>query len=144
MKRTSVKIFLVALFIHLISDTLYGQCSSEELGKACIPKLTAGFNFLKNYKIESSGQGKDIVEYSYVFTKGTQYMINVCSSVSSQEDVIIILLDSQRNQVASSQLKDQVLTGLTYACNSTGIYYIQYSFKNGTAVCSGSALGFRR
>ena len=68
-------IFIVLTVCFLSTLEVIGQCNSEALSNQCIPKLAAGFNFLKSYKIEKGA--KDFVEYSYVFTKGTQYMINI-------------------------------------------------------------------
>ena len=62
-------------------------------------------NFLKSYKIEKGG--KDYVEYSYVFTKGTQYMINICAAPQPTDGIIVSLYDSNRNKVATSKVNGQ-------------------------------------
>lgn len=84
------------------------------------------------------------MEYSYVFTKGTQYMINVCAPSANAQGIVVTLYDSQRNKVASSKVDDQYISAIAYPCNTTGIYYIQYSFDDSTSACGGSALGFKR
>lgn len=66
-----------ALIATLTSSDVFAQCDSDGFSNACIPKLASGFNFLKSYKIDSEGGAKEKVEFSYVFTKGTQYMINL-------------------------------------------------------------------
>ena len=64
------KIIFIVLSVFVLSTLeVIGQCNSETLSTQCIPKLATGFNFLKSYKIEKGG--KEFVEYSYVFTKGT-------------------------------------------------------------------------
>ena len=70
--------FVFSIFLLSASEGI-GQCNSENLSNACIPKLAGGFNFLKSYKVDGAGGSKDKVEYSYVFTKGTQCMINICA-----------------------------------------------------------------
>jgi hypothetical protein len=117
------------------------QCNSETLSSQCIPKLASGFNFLKSYKVERGG--KEYVEYSYVFTKGTQYMINICGSEQNPDGIIVTLYDSKRNMVATNKVKDQYINAIAYPCNATGIYYIQYTFDESSG-CGGSALGFKR
>jgi hypothetical protein len=94
-------IFIVLSVFVLSALEVIGQCNSEALSTACIPKLAAGFNFLKSYKIEKGG--KEFVEYSYEF-----------------------------------------ISAIAYPCNTTGIYYIQYTFDGSTQNCGGSALGFKR
>jgi|SRR5690606_6011713 hypothetical protein len=137
------KISFIVLSIFILSTLeVIGQCNSEELSNKCIPKLSTGFNFLKSYKIEKGG--KDYVEYSYVFTKGTQYMINLCAPGEGTDGIVVSLFDSNRNKVATSKISGQYITAIAYPCNTTGIYYIQYSFDGSTNYCGGSALGFKR
>jgi hypothetical protein len=134
-------IFILSVFVLSTLDVI-AQCNAESLSTACIPKLATGFNFLKSYKIEKGG--KEFVEYSYVFTKGTQYMINICAGGAATDGIVVSLFDSNRNKVASSKYNGQFLTAMTYPCNTTGIYYIQYTFDGSTGYCGGSALGFKR
>jgi hypothetical protein len=135
-------IFIVLTVLVLSALEVIGQCNSDALSSQCIPKLATGFNFLKSYKIEKGG--KEYVEYSYVFTKGTQYMINICSPGTSTDGIVVSLFDSNRNKVASSKINGQFISAIAYPCNTTGIYYIQYTFDGSTSYCGGSALGFKR
>jgi hypothetical protein len=135
--------FILSIFLLSASET-FGQCNAENLSNQCIPKLATGFNFLKSYKIDGAGGSKDKVEYSYVFTKGTQYMINICAPAQPTDGIIVSLYDSQRNKVASSKINGQYIAAIAYPCNATGIYYIQYTFDGSATHCGGSALGFKR
>ena len=139
-----MKKLLIFVFSILVLSTLdvIAQCNAENLSSQCIPKLASGFNFLKSYKIEKGG--KEFVEYSYVFTKGTQYMINICAPGTSTDGIVVSLFDSNRNKVASSKIGGQFVQAIAYPCNTTGIYYIQYTFDGSTSYCGGSALGFKR
>lgn len=134
--------FFILSFLILNTLDVIAQCNAEALSTQCIPKLAAGFNFLKSYKIEKSS--KDFVEYSYVFTKGTQYMINICAAGQDTDGIVVSLFDSNRNKVATSKVNGQFISAIAYPCNTTGIYYIQYSFDGSTTNCGGSALGFKR
>jgi len=139
------KLFFFVLSICLISASEgIGQCNAENLSTQCIPKLVGGFNFLKSYKIDGAGGAKDKVEYSYVFTKGTQYMINLCATGAATDGIVVTLFDSGRNKVATTKINGQFISAIAYRCNATGIYYIQYTFDGSTAKCGGSALGFKR
>jgi hypothetical protein len=139
MKKLLVFVFTVFLLSGFNAEA---QCNAETLSTQCIPKLASGYNFLKSYKLEKGG--KEYVEYSYVFTKGTQYMINVCAPGQSSQGIIVTLYDAKRNKVASSKVDDQYISAMAYPCNTTGIYYIQYTFDDATGACGGSALGFKR
>ena len=139
MKKLLVFIFSISVLSAL---DVIAQCNAESFSTQCIPKLASGFNFLKSYKIEKGG--KEFVEYSYVFTKGTQYMINICAAAQPTDGIVVSLYDSQRNKVASSKINGQFISAIAYPCANTGIYYIQYTFDGSTTFCGGSALGFKR
>jgi hypothetical protein len=143
MKRIIFSI-IVLTAVGMGSSGLIGQCNSDNFSNACIPKLASGFNFLKSYKIDGDGGSKDKVEYSYVFTKGTQYMINICANGTATDGIVVSLFDSNRNKVATSKINGQFISAIAYPCNATGIYYIQYTFDGSAAHCGGSALGFKR
>ncbi|MBS1681892.1 MAG: hypothetical protein JST48_09285 [Bacteroidetes bacterium] len=141
------KITTIVLFVSLVglgSTELASQCNPDNFASACIPKLASGFNFLKSYKVDGEGGAKDKVEYSYVFTKGTQYMINLCANGATTDGIVVSLFDSGRNKVATSKINGQFISAIAYPCNATGIYYIQYTFDGSTNKCGGSALGFKR
>ncbi len=141
-----MKKFMYSLImaVFLLGGDAYGQCNPEEFTNACIPKLSQGFNFLKSYNVDGQGGSKTKVEYSYVFTKGTQYMINVCGSGGANDGIVVSLYDSKRNIVGSNVHNGQQLAAFVYPCNTTGIYYITYTFDGSKAFCGGSALGFKR
>ncbi|MBL7877652.1 MAG: hypothetical protein JNL53_18450 [Cyclobacteriaceae bacterium] len=142
MKTLLSLLLLVSSLAISANEQAESQCNADNLANACIPKLASGFNFLKSYKVD--GEAKDKVEYSYVFTKGTQYMINVCSNGSSTDGIVVSIFDKERNKVATSKINGQFITAIAYPCNATGIYYIQYTFDEPSAHCGGSALGFKR
>lgn len=133
---------VICLFSLGMSPVPDQTCDSESLASACIPKLANGFNFLKSYKVD--GIAKDKVEYSYVFTKGTQYLINLCANGTTTDGIVVSIYDKERNRVATSKVNGQFISAIAYPCNATGIYYIQYTFDDPSSHCGGSALGFKR
>lgn len=143
MKRL-ILVFFAAALLAASSPKALSQCNPDGFANACIPKLASGFNFLKSYKVDGEGGNKEKVEYSYVFTKGTQYMINLCANGASTDGIVVTLFDSGRNKVATSKINGQFITAIAYPCNATGIYYIQYTFDGPSSHCGGSALGFKR
>lgn len=135
-------VILVFSFFSVGAEKIDGQCNAEVFASDCIPKLATGFNFLKSYKVD--GTSKDKVEYSYVFTKGTQYMVNLCANGANGDGIVVNILDKDRNKIASNKINGQVVTAIAFPCNATGIYYIQYTFDEPSGHCGGSALGFKR
>ena len=135
---------LLILSAGILSSDAVAQCNPDDFTTACVPQLATGFNFLKSYRIDGEGGSKGKVEYSYVFTKGTQYYINICANGAASDGIIVSLFDSNRNQVATSKIDNQILKAVQFQCLATGIYYITYTFDKSTAYCGGSALGFKR
>lgn len=139
------KLIVFSLMILMLSSSeLIGECNSDALSSNCIGQLAEGYNFLKTYKIDGLDGTKDRIEYSYVFMKGTQYMINICAEATNPDGIVVSLFDSKRNQVATNKVNNQLLPAIAYPCNASGIYYIQYSFDGSSTYCGGSALGFKR
>ncbi len=142
MKILTYILLIVALL--LVQKEAKAQCRPAESIKVCIPKLVSGFNFLKSYEINGRGGRLDKVEYSYPFAKGTMYMVNLCSSEGDNKGLVVTLYDATRKQLATSVVNGQQLQAIIFNCQSTGIYYITYTFDNSTSYCGGSALGFKR
>lgn len=137
------RIFSLALLVIFLSPAIaLAQCNPDDLCNACIPKLSTGFNFVESYRVHGQ-QSTQKVEYSYVFTQGTQYMITVCEQQPEQSSVVVTIYDAQRNKVATNKIDGNVLSAIAYPCHATGIYYLQYTFEEGSQRCAGSALGFK-
>ena len=82
-----------------------------------------------------------VVDKEYVFIKGKQYMINICSENNS--GIVISLFDSDKNKIATSKVDGNYASAITFPCKSTSIYYINYTFESGQEYCGGSVLSFR-
>ena len=104
---------ILFLFVLVVSMQANAQCNTEALCNTCVTKLTAGFNFLKTYKINSE---KDLVkvEYSYVFAKGTQYMITLCNEETKNNSIMVTIYDAQRNRLASNKIEGNLLPAIAF------------------------------
>ncbi|NJM93545.1 MAG: hypothetical protein HC842_01785 [Cytophagales bacterium] len=120
------------------------QCNSDAHTDACLGKLREGFTFLKSFKIDGQGGAKPKVEYSYVFSKDTQYFINICADGAETDGIEVTLYDSNRKKMTSNFVNGKFFPGIVYPCNATGIYYITFTFQGSTHHCGGSVLGFKR
>ncbi|GAB3340998.1 hypothetical protein GCM10027429_28860 [Marivirga atlantica] len=137
-------IALGILFTTSFVNEVYAQCNTEKHVEACIPKLQSGFTFLKSYSIDGQGGAKSKVEYSYVFTKGATYQVQICNDGEGTDGIVLTLYDSSRKQVASTKYQGSTLSGLNFPCQVTGIYYITFTFEGSANHCGGSVLGFKR
>ena len=141
MHKTGLLAFIALMFGVI---TLKAQCNSEAYANDCIPRLQNGFTFLKTFKIDGAGGSKSKVEYSYVFSKDTQYFINICAEGPLTDGIVVTMYDSKRQMVSTNFNNGKYYPGLVYPCNATGIYYITFTFGESARYCGGSVLGFKR
>lgn len=144
MKTIKILFLLASLSCLGFGMKVQAQCSPEQFTEECIPKLKEGFNFVKSYEINGKGGSKKKIEYSYVFAKGTQYFVSICSAGEDPDGIVLNLYDSERNKVGSTLVDGNNSKGIIYPCNSTGIYYITFTFNNSENHCGGAVLGFKR
>lgn len=133
-------IVLTLFFLEFSASDVKAQCQPD----ACIQKFSDGYTFLKTYKMEQIGTE---TEYSYVFSKETNYMIAVCSSSGPDATVKVTLYDATRKEVASNFDKktNKLYSVIAYQCKATGIYYLKYTPVNQkVSECCVSVLGFKK
>lgn len=130
-----------ALILSLMSPAgVSAQCDPDKQMSTCVTKLATGYTFLKSYKIA----GEKEIEYSYVFTKDTNYVLNLCNKDGESNNMVVTLYDANRNKIASNVIGDKFLPAIGYRCGATGIYYFTISFQNNLEPCGVSVLGFKR
>src|SRR6478735_9711056 len=120
MKNLYTVLVMIALFA--LSNKGYAQCKPDE----CVAKVNGGYTFLKSYQIATTG---DKVEYSYVFSKETNYMLMMCNGGTNQ-NTIVTLYDSNRKLIATNydKVNNKIFPAIVYQCKATGIYYMTFSF----------------
>ncbi len=143
MKKIILTISFLSLLVF-VAPEVSAQCDADEYAEACIPKLKEGFNFVKSYEIDGEDGDRNKVEYSYVFAKGTQYMLNLCSASDDTDGIVVNLYNSSRKLVSTSDANGKLYSAIAYPCNATGIYYISFTFKGSSKYCGGAVLGFKR
>ena len=137
----------LVFFITVLSFTTsisFAQCDAAGKVAGCAPNPDSGYTLIKSFQVDGKGGSKDKIEYSYVFTKGTKYLVNVCGGVKTPDGVVVTLYDKYRNKVASNLIEGKVAKAIAYPCSATGIYYITYTFHESKEYCGGSTIGFKR
>lgn len=139
---------LLAFTLFTLLGTLLvarAQCNSEPLVDEVLNFLKEkNFNFLKSYKIDGQKGTNKEVEYSYVFSAGTTYMIVVNNGVKNAEGIIITVEDAERNEIAKSFIGDTYVPAVQIICNRTGIYYLRFTLVDKKHDCAAAVLGFKR
>ena len=136
-------VFFVSILFFTASIS-YAQCDPTDRVAGCAPNPKSGYTLIKSFQVDGEGGTKEKIEYSYVFTKGTKYLVNVCGGVKTADGVVVTLYDKYRNKVASNLIDGKVAEAIAYPCSATGIYYITYTFHESKEYCGGSTIGFKR
>lgn len=126
--------------------TIQAQCSSNAFYDACAANLE-NFSFAKSFEINTGSSVEKeakLTEYQYVFSKGTYYLITICSP-DEANPMVLNLYDRDHKLISSSydKKKRKYFSTLEYQCNATGVYYLEYTFKS-KPNCGISYLGFKR
>jgi hypothetical protein len=122
----------------------YGQCNTQALASNCVSKVQDGFTFLKSFSIDGNSGSREKVEYSYVFSKDTQYYLNICSGGENTDGIIVTIFDSKRRVASTNFANNKIFPGIIFACKATGIYYITFTFEDSQQFCGGSVLAFKK
>lgn len=141
MKINTLLITLIFALAGLSSG--FGQCNTDPISERMASKL-GDFTFLKSYKVDGNKSG--LVEYSYVFSKDTQYLLIYGDASDETAKVLVTLYDGSRKELASNfdKKNNRYLPGIGYKCTATGIYYMTFSMKETDDKCGVSVLGFKK
>ena len=125
------------IVLCLFSMEGWAQCKTDE----CVAKVNEGYTFLKSYQIQKVG---DQLEYSYVFSKETNYMLVMCNGGGTQ-NIIVTLYDANRKLIATNydKVNNKIFPAIVYKCQATGIYYMRFSFLDKPECCV-SVLAFKK
>jgi hypothetical protein len=137
-----IRIFLW-LVVASVSHTVYGQCQTDEFLDNCASKLE-DFTFIKAFNTEMTKPGNE--EFSYVFSKGSSYMVIVCDQNLTGNRMIVNLYDRNRKLIASSynSKTKTYYPDLLYPCAATGVYYLEANFAGAKGGCGVTILGFMK
>lgn len=137
------RILLNLAFLLLLATVSNAQCNPDGLAPACNAKL-GDFTFIKNYKIDPAKVVNGVSEFSYVFSKDTQYFLSVCDGKSDSPKIEITLMDSNKKPLATNVDGGKYYPGIAYKCTTTGIYYMSFNVSSAAEKCAVSALGFKK
>lgn len=138
MKNSILKILFIA-FTFFSIDFVSAQCDEKKLKKECYEKLD-NFIFIKSFNI-TEGE----TTFSYVFSKGTTYLITSCFQ-DTENKMVVELYDRNKKLIATNyyKKKDQFFPKIGYQCTATGVYYLKYYFRDQNNTCGTSVIGFKK
>ena len=136
--------YILAFCLVACVGTAYGQCNTELYVNKSMKSLAPGFQFSKSYRVDGRSGSVKKIEYTCVFSKGTNYAIKMSSKEGSAQGIISTLSDSRNNKLVTSYYNNKFLDGWQFKCKSTGIYRLTFTFKSSKAYCGAAILAFKR
>lgn len=134
--------FITLLTLQIFSVPTFGQCDTDGFMDVCASNLGT-YNYIKAFKANASNRRKSGKEFTYVFSKGSDYLLVSCGENLAGGRMIISLFDRNHEQIASTRNETQTkdYTEMKYECNTTGVYYIKISFEGSGKGCGMCILG---
>ena len=138
-----IKNLIIFLGIMLLPGYIYAQCDSDAFLDNCASRLET-YTFIKAFNTTLKKSEK--TEYSYVFSKGSNYMVIVGDLKIAGERMIVTLYDRNHKLIASSyNAKTKTYyPDLLYPCSATGVYYMEVTFEGAKGGCGVCILGFKK
>ena len=135
--------FLILSGFLAFPGLIYAQCDSDSFLDNCASRLET-FTFIKAFN--TSLKKAEKTEYSYVFSKGSNYMIIVGDLDIAGERMIINLYDRNHKLIASrfNAKTKSYYPNLEYPCSATGVYYMEVTFEGPKGGCGVCILGFKK
>lgn len=119
---------------------MLAQCDPLSFKEMATSNLEEGFTYIKSFPLsEEKLNDKGEIEYSFVFSKGTKYMLTFIDAEGKTENIVIELFDPNRTLIAKDKKG-----GISYSCVDTGVHYMKFSFKKGALQCGLAILSFKR
>ncbi len=119
------------------------QCESDEFLDKCASTLDR-YTFVKAFNLSSESSRSRTSEFSYVFSKGSSYLIVICDQEIRGRRMVLNLYDRNHSLIASSYNKKtkKHYPDLLYPCPATGVYHMEAVFEGSGPSCGVVILGF--
>lgn len=136
-------ILTIMLFFTATSFTSGPECGSDEFLDKFAPAL-GDYTFIKAFNVEVDKSGGK-TEFSYVFSKGSNYRIVICDQNGEGNRMVVNFYDRNKKLIASNYMKSsrKFYPTLNYTCSATGVYYVESYFENEKTGCGVNILGFK-
>lgn len=144
--RGLIGLYLVLCSFLISSENAYAQCDAMQYKDKCVQRLADGFTFIKSYLIDGARANTNgEIEYSFVFSKGTLYMLTIADDLGNAENIEIKLYDPQHKMLATNfDKKSGKFFPIGYPCSTTGVHYMTFKYHGTGKACGVSVLGFKR
>jgi len=136
-----------ALLVSVAATSIsIAQCDERKLDEYCKGALVDGFTFIKSFNIMGDKTNNGKMEFSYIFSKDTHYLISLCGQQEKGgNEVGIALYDGSRQLIFNSADKNgESSNKVIFKCKTTGVHYIMFTYLNEKMSCHQAQIGFKR
>jgi hypothetical protein len=130
-----MKIIILAIpVIFLLATEITGQVTDKMVGN-CLMSAGASSRYLKDFRIQL-GKGTERDDFRFKVNiplwKNTRYRFTMCNAEGSRAELILNIKDEGKRIILSSvdPKTKKVSPYVDFACNKSGIYELNYDFKD--------------
>ncbi len=143
-------LFLCSLFAFITFGTSQAnaQCNVDSTAQAKIMKglSKTGYRLSKSYRVQRTCRGcNNFRNYTVIMTKGNTYTLTVLSSEGGADGIIANFKELSGKIIASNYdvNSKKFYTSITFQCNRTAPYYLNFLPKDSSTSCGMAFLAFR-
>jgi hypothetical protein len=120
----------------------HGACREADLARMCQTSLPEGFTFLKRFLANGQPTAQ---EFSYVFSKDTEYAISFCTAEGKPAAIKLTLYDAYHNPIFTNYDKKtkSYHQAVGYVSQSTGVVHLKLEPEQGVQPCLLVNIGFK-
>jgi len=143
-------LFVCSLFAFMAFGTsnANAQCNVDSMAQVTVLKDLSknGYRLSKSYRVQRTCRGcNNFRNYTVIMTKGNTYTLVVVSSEGGSEGIIANFKELSGAIIASNYDANskKFYTSITFQCNRTAPYYLNFLPKNSKTSCGMAFLAFK-
>lgn len=144
-------LFVCSLFAFVAFGTseAKAQCNVDSVAQAkVLQKLSKdGYRLSKSYRVQRTCKGcNNFRNYTVIMTKGNTYTLRVLSSEGEAQGIIANFKELSGEVIASNYdaAANKFYTTITFQCNKTAPYYLNFLPKDSKTSCGMAFLAFKQ
>ncbi len=145
-----ILLFLCSLFAFVVFtiSEVNAQCDVDSIAQTKIIRDLSknGYRLSKSYRVQRTCRGcNNFRNYTVIMTRGNTYTLVVLSSEGGANGIIANFKELSGTVIASNydNSSGKFYTTITFQCNRTAPYYLDFLPKNSTTSCGVAFLAFR-
>ena len=141
MSRYTIQLIVIGFALFFSSLKVNAQCAAKDFEKSNILRLSKNFDHKHTFVLDKADATGEISS-SFIFNKGTLYMMNVSNYRGEEKNIIVELYDQNGKLVATNYNKTtRRFWPLGYVCKESGVHKIKFKFIDTDRYCGICVLG---